>query len=167
MNRVTLPDPVPLGHDARQTAEFVAFLRDSATRMTTVDWHGASAEAVDTTVLHHLAPPTDLGPGSDEIVARWHARHRFGTCYYRRGPGFILVKDIRVAASAARYTLDDPVLVATFLHCQAPTSVASLTAGQREAIDLLEAERLLLRIDDVVVGLPVRMLAWPIPYTAI
>jgi hypothetical protein len=77
------------------------------------------------------------------------------------------MKDVRIAASAARYTIDDPVLVSTFLRCQEPASVNALTDEQREAVGLLHAERLVLRIADVVVGLPIRMLHWPIPSTAV
>jgi Family of unknown function (DUF5825) len=166
-NRVELDGPVALGAEPRSTALFVAFLRDSATYLTRVEWRGTLADTVDPALLHHLPPPLDLGAGSDEVVARWRARYRYGACYYRCGPGFILVKDVRVAASAARYTLDDPVLVATFLRCREPTALNALTDEQREAASLLHAERLVLRMADVVVGLPIRMLHWPIPAMAV
>lgn len=159
--------PVALGAEPRSTALFVAFLRDSTTHLTGVEWRGTLADTVDPALLHHLPPPLDLGAGSDEIVARWRTSYRYGTCYYRRGPGFLLVRDARVAVSAARYTLDDPVLVATFLRCQEPTSLNALTGEQREAVSLLHAERLVLRMADIVVGLPIRMLHWPIPSMAV
>ncbi len=166
-NTVKLAQPVALGDEPRSTALFVAFLRDSTTHLTGVEWRGTLAETVDPALLHHLPPPSDLGAGSDEIVARWRASYQYGTCYYRRGPGFLLVRDVRVAVSAARYTLDDPVLVATFLRCQEPASLNALTGEQREAVGLLHTERLVLRMADVVVGLPIRMLHWPIPSMAV
>ncbi len=166
-NKVKLAEPVALGAEPQSTALFVAFLRDSTTHLTGVEWRGTLADTLDLALLHHLPPPSDLGAGSDEIVTRWRASHRYGTCYYRRGPGFLLVRDVRVAVSATRYTLDDPVLVDTFLRCQEPTSLNALTAAQREAVSLLDAERLVLRMADVVVGLPMRMLHWPIPSMAV
>ncbi|GAA4670523.1 DUF5825 family protein [Phytohabitans rumicis] len=167
MSQVKVDAPIALGAEPRSTASFVAFLRDSATNLISVEWHGTITGALDPTLLHHLQPPTQLEAASEQTLTQWRTRYRYGTCHYRRGPGFVMLKDIRSASSAARYLLDDPLLIATFLRCQTPTTRSSLNHRQRHAVDLLHTARLLLRMDDLLIGLPTRMLRWPIPYTAV
>jgi hypothetical protein len=87
--------------------------------------------------------------------------------YHRRGPDFITVMDRRERPASVRFTLDHPVLYATFATAQEPTDLGELDAVQREAVDLLATERLALIADGWAVALPPRLRRWPVPCTGI
>ncbi|WP_220447522.1 DUF5825 family protein [Nonomuraea diastatica] len=82
---------------------------------------------------------------------------------YRRGPGFLQVKDMRDPAAAARMIIDDGALGSAFTHCLRPRRLPDLGAAERDAVDVLIDERLVLRCGDLVVTLPNRMRRWPVP----
>ena len=111
-------------------------------------------------LLYHLAPPVDGGTSLDA----WRARHRPGLCYYRRGPGFVNVKDVRSDATAARFSIDvgderdDPIAV-----LEGVCRVDELSAPTRSLLEELDRERLSLRLEDSATLLPYRMRRWPIP----
>lgn len=75
--------------------------------------------------------------------------------------------DRREPSAAARFTIDDPDLLAAFRTVQDPTAVAALDAVGREAVDLLAAERLARVTDGWAVALPPRIRRWPVPCTDI
>ncbi|XRQ15868.1 DUF5825 family protein [Actinomadura welshii] len=154
-----VPGSVHLGLRPVQTARFIAWLRDRLSEGIVARWHGRVTPALLDPALHHLPPPR----GADPETRDWRSRFRLGLCYYRQGPGFIQIKDVRDPAGSAAFVLDDPLLVRTFTRCLVPRSAADADAGETEAIDALVAERLLLRLDDLVVTLPSRMRRWPVP----
>jgi hypothetical protein len=146
------------------TLEFIAWLRDQQSQAVDVSWSAVVVPRFDVTPLVHLCPP---GPGAPVEepgeVRRWRAAHRPGMCYYRLGPGFIQVKDLRQAETAARYLLDEPPLVNAFLRCLRPCAMGDLDPAAGRAVEALVAERLLLRLGDRVTTLPSRMRRWPVP----
>jgi hypothetical protein len=162
---VELPDPLPLAAGRPDTAAAVALLRDCATAALRVRWQVAPGQDIDPGPLHHLPPPAGPpGPALD----RWRRAHRYGSCHFRRGPGFVQVKDCRdPAAAPVVLVADHPDLVAAFLRCLDPTPVADLGQVGREAVDLLAAERLVLVAGGLAVTLPHRMRRWPVPYNAV
>ena len=163
-----IPDPVVLGQDPAQTCAFLAYLRDCMERRIHVHWEGRLAGPVDVSSLYHLEPPTTLLGGPPRAAAAaWRREHRYGACYYRRGPGFVLVKDARDALETTSYVLEEEALTKTFLKCLAPTRLTTLCAAGQEAVRELSAERLILVIDGLAVALPFRMKRWPIPFWAI
>ncbi|WP_269786069.1 RiPP maturation radical SAM C-methyltransferase [Streptomyces guryensis] len=87
--------------------------------------------------------------------------------YHRRGPDFVIVMDRRDKGVSARYTLDDPDLLATFDMLQEPTPLAELSDTQQEAARLLADEGLALLTDGRAVALPPRLRSWPVPCTGI
>ncbi|MER8012228.1 RiPP maturation radical SAM C-methyltransferase [Streptomyces sp. NPDC094149] len=93
--------------------------------------------------------------------------HAYGMLYHRRGPDFVTVMDRRDKEASARYTLDDPDLLATFDLLQEPVSVAELSDVQREAVALLAGEGLARVTDGQAVALPPRIRRWPVPCTGI
>lgn len=91
----------------------------------------------------------------------------YGSFYHRRGPGFVIVMDRRDKEASARYTFDDPDLLATFDALQEPTPLDELTGVQQEAASLLACEGLALLADGRAVALPPRIQHWPVPCTGI
>jgi hypothetical protein len=145
-----------------RTAACIARLRDLHTELTDVVWYASIATEFDVMSLVHLPPPQPDG-GRSAAVAHWRATHRPAMFHYRVGPGFIEVRDTRQAVSAARFVLDDPVLLDTFTHCLQPHRLTDLSSDAQGAALTLLDERLLLRLDDWIVTLPNRMRRWPVP----
>ncbi|MFG2630152.1 DUF5825 family protein [Streptomyces sp. NPDC048473] len=173
---VTVGEPLRLGAGGRRSAAAVQFLRECQSHDLVVHWTPAtddplftgSTDEVSATagLLRHLPAPGPL-PGEPPELAAWRDRHAYGQLYHRRGPDFVTVMDRREASAAARFTIDDPDLLATFLHVLDATPVAGLSAIDREAVDLLAAERLAWVTDGWVVALPPRIRRWPVPCTDI
>ncbi|MGV4981491.1 DUF5825 family protein [Streptomyces sp. NRAIS4] len=161
--RVEVAEPLDLSGAGRRTAEAVGFLREAQSHGLRVTWRATGSPSYDTAALRHLPPPIEL-PGEGAELAAWRAGHRHGTLYHRRGPGFVTVLDRRARGTAVRLTLDHPELLAAFLRLQEP---APLDATDREAVDLLVAERLVLATGGWAVALPPRIRRWPVPCTAI
>ncbi|WKX73914.1 DUF5825 family protein [Streptomyces sp. XD-27] len=172
---VVVEEPLRLGAHGRSTVDAVWFLRECQTQALTVDWSLAPWAAqgtnpaglpFDLTLLRHLPPPAPT-PGESAEVIEWRTLHTYGQFFHRRGPGFVTVKDRRDTSASARFTLDHPDLVATFLKCQTPQQLGTLAPVEQEAVTLMAAERITLSQDGWVVALPSRMRIWPVPHTGI
>lgn len=145
------------------TLEFIAWLRDQQTEGVDVAWSADLDPRFDVTLLFHLPPPVASAGEEPDVVRRWRAAHRPGMCYYRLGPGFIQMKDVRQAATAARFVLDTPLLTRTFTRCLRPCNLDALDPPERKAAEVMVAERMLLRLGERVTTLPSRMRRWPVP----
>jgi hypothetical protein len=152
-----------LGGRPEPTLRFIGLLRDRLSGGVVTQWRGELVDTIDVTALHHLPPPTGADPRIDE----WRAAFRVGLCYFRKGPAFIQIKDVRNADASANFILDDPALVDAFTHYLQPRSLARLEPAEREATDTLLAEGLLLRMGDHATTLPYRMSRWPVPATLV
>lgn len=147
------------GRDAEGASGFVAWLRDAAADWTSIDWGGA-VDGVDTTLLWHLPPPSR---GAGAAAGRWREAFRPALCYYRNGPGFIQVKDVRDPRCAARVILDHPAHLEAFRSCLAPARISDLTPAVKTVVDQLAAERLILVLGGYATTLPPRLRRWPVP----
>ncbi|MFG2353500.1 DUF5825 family protein [Streptomyces sp. NPDC048521] len=164
--RVEATEPLDISGDGRETAEAVRFLRECQSLGLTVSWRATGRPSYDLGVLRHLPPPT-RAPADRGGWDAWRTGHAHGILYHRRGPGFVTVLDRRQQGTAVRLTLDHPVLHAAFLRLLEPTPLEVLDATQREAAELLTAERLVLVCGGWAVALPPRIRQWPVPCTAI
>jgi hypothetical protein len=147
-------------------ALLVAWLRDQLAAGVVERWTGVVADNVDTTLLHHLPPPERAAAqtaDTDPRLIAWTAAFRPALCYYRVGPGFIHVKDIRDPAASVRLTLDYAAHRQLFLRCLHPTLLDDLTGAEHAALAALTQERLMLIADGLAVTVPYRMRRWPIP----
>jgi hypothetical protein len=156
---VDVPEPVVLGADSAATLRFVAWLRDRFSDGLIANWQGHVIPPLTPSALYHLPPPEDGG----EDCREWRERFALGLFYYRLGPGFIQIQDIRDRGSAANFVLDEGPLTHAFLTCLTPCSLADLRGDDREAATALLEEGLLLQADDMVLTLPNRMKRWPVP----
>ncbi|GAA3954730.1 hypothetical protein GCM10023085_41500 [Actinomadura viridis] len=178
-----------LGGDPAATTRAVALLRDLVPTGERVEWRGRITGPLDLALLHHLPPPADLEDGTDdgtkggtkggtehgredgqaekEAAAEqdtWARSYAFGSLYYRMGPGFVQVKDVRDPACPVRSVLTDPAVIEVFTTCLTPARASDLDAPA--LLDLLR-RRLLLPAGDLVVTLPYRLTRWPIPFFAV
>ncbi|MFE1320226.1 DUF5825 family protein [Kitasatospora phosalacinea] len=110
VRRLRLADPVPLCRDAPAAALHALLLvREATARGLAVRW---SAHCADGCVadgrFHHLQPPIRVTgrPPADQ-AGRWRAGYFPGKCVYRRGPGFVEVRDRRFGAPAL-LTIEEP-----------------------------------------------------------
>jgi hypothetical protein len=164
---IVVHDDVQLAADALATVTFVAFLRTCVTQGVRVRWKGRAHGPLDSAPLHHLWPPESMRGVPRHQERAWRESFRYGLCYFRQGPEFLLVKDARDAMQPVRMVIDHPDLVATFLSGTTPLRHGALSAAQREAVDVLTAENLVYRVDDLLLTLPTRMHRWPIPFSAV
>lgn len=79
--------------------EFVSLLRRSIESSQRVSWRCESTITVERAgMLEHLPPPSE---GGGEGGDAWRANHRYGSYYYRLGPGFVSVRDRRMSYPAS------------------------------------------------------------------
>jgi hypothetical protein len=165
--RLVLAEPVGLGADDEFDVRFLWLLREAVSRSLRVEWTAGGPLPFDDAAVCHIPPPrAERGGGADGDRSgdRWRSRYRFGLCYYRVGPAFVLLRDVRDSGEGARYRLEEPAAVAAWPGLEAPVRLTSADKGVRELAALLEAERLVLRRGEWATLLPFRMRHWPVPF---
>jgi hypothetical protein len=160
--QVRLAQPVSLGADAEFDVSFFRFLREALSCLLTVEWTMTALGSLELGAVCHLPPPT-AGPYAEQ----WRGEYGFGYCFYRVGPGFIHLVDVRDADGAARFLLDDPVTVEAFGQLVGVVRLSELPPPAAELADQLDQARLLLRLGDWATILPCRLHRWPMPCTAV
>lgn len=148
---------VDLGRDAERTVRFVAFLRDAFAQGLPVEWSGSAPDELADALVHLPAPA-----GDSDALERWRERHRFGLFYWRLGPDFVTVKDVRPSVESARFTIDDAPMLAAFAAAAEPGR-----GPRSQPLADLVAEGIVLELDGWRTLLPYRMRRWPIPFTAV
>lgn len=160
----TMPPPPASSDEARRFLGWLETIRDMTACAVPVEWTAEPEMAALAPLLFHLVPPANTGPPE---VERWRKAHRYGTCFWRGGPGFITITDRRDEADAHQYVLDSPEFVEVFSAAETLTPRDRLAAIGGEALEELEASRLILTIEGWSLALPFRMRHWPVPFTAI
>lgn len=130
-------------------------------------WTGPVPRDMDTRLLHHLPPPaaSSASAAGGRRLEQWRDAFRPGLCYYRMGPGFILVVDARDPDGSSRIRIDQEPLVDAFLLADQPARMDGQPPVVRAALEFLLSEGLLLSFGGFVTTAPYRMLRWPIPNT--
>jgi hypothetical protein len=145
----------------RSSLALVRLLREASSLGLPVTWRGRIGDGIDVGRLVHLSPPEAVdGAPVDPTVVEWRERYRPGLCYYRLGPSFVFVKDVRQAGASARYKIET---VDEFRALEAVVEVGSLDQRTRELFADLDGEGLVLRLGDWATLLPHRMRRWPVP----
>jgi hypothetical protein len=165
--RLVVDGPVPAGRSIDEDLRLLRFLREATCRTLRVDWTLGGRPLVEPRDLVHLVPPMD-GDGEEaaECAAGWRADYRYGSYYYRQGPGFVTVKDVRPGGETVHLTIDGDS-AAQFRALAAATVVADLDEAGVSALDDAVEYGLVLRGADTLLMLPFRMRRWPVPYSAI
>jgi hypothetical protein len=104
---VRIAEPVDVCRDATATsARALVLIRELTGRGMAVEWTARCADGcVADRRLAHLYPPGDIlgAPGA----AEWRATYFPCRCVFRRGPGFVEVRDRRFG-TLEMFTVDDP-----------------------------------------------------------
>lgn len=161
LRKVSLAAPVDLRGPGQDVAIALRLVRECTAQQVLVDWSVVADDQLDVTPLFGLTPPIVVA-GIDSAAKLWRERFRFGSLYWRAGPGFILISDTR-GAIRNEYKLKASGLVQTFL--------ALASGAIPEEADLyhchaLRGEGLVFESDGWTIGLPYRMRSWPIPCNA-
>ncbi|WP_328498436.1 DUF5825 family protein [Streptomyces sp. NBC_00414] len=144
-----------------------------------VDWDVAlGADPEIWRSFSHLHPPRRILDAQDtkdiknsndsndaqDIRQEWRSTFYVGKCVYRRGPGFIQVRDRRAGGSLARYTLDDPAYLEAVDRLSAGCPADEVPSG---VLDHLVGESLAGRAGRLAWWLPYRVRRWPWPSFAV
>jgi len=165
--RVVVDGPVPAGHDLDDDLRLLRFLRDAMCHTLRVEWTLGGRPLVEQRDLVHLAPPADgLGDDAADCAAAWRAGYRYGLYYYRHGPGFVTVKDVRPGGTTVHLTIDGDSS-AQFRAIAAAATLDELDPEAAAALDDAVDYGLALRGRTALVMLPYRMLHWPVPYSVV
>jgi uncharacterized protein DUF5825 len=161
-----LTDPVDVLLDRPESSHALHLIRDATGCGLRIDWALGSAPE-DTTPLHHLFPPSSwVHDDAVATVREWQQSYTFGQCFFRVGPSFVTVKDVRPHVEGARMVIDDPD-AATFLALAEGGPSTDENGETAAAVtDLREAELCIVGEEGVFV-LPYRLRRWPIPFSAI
>ncbi|MFG3498883.1 DUF5825 family protein [Streptomyces sp. NPDC047928] len=163
--RVRLPGTVDLSGDpdpeeAAATVGALSLVRDLTARAVLVEWDlrlpPDTADAWQ--ALSHLQPPRRIeGPaGADEALLAWRRGHYLCKCLWRKGPGFVQIRDRRWG-ELRRFTADEPeyerAIEALAYGAPAGTVPPSILADFR-------GEELVLDVGPLAWWLPYRISRW-------
>jgi hypothetical protein len=107
----------------------------------------------------HLVPPREILGADPLVLASWRQRHYIGRCMYRKGPGFLQIRDRRWDELRS-LVLDEPAYLA------AVAGLADLGGDQavpRRVRDAFIEERLLVPVGERYWWAPYRLRRWPLP----
>jgi hypothetical protein len=156
---VRLAEPVDLCRDASATsARALVLIRELTGRGMAVEWTARCADGcVADRGLAHLYPPGDVLGAPAAVAADWRATYFPCRCVYRRGPGFVEVRDRRFG-TLEMFTIDDP------RHMAAIDAMAEGTPSVPDDVlaDLAGAG-LVAEQAGHLWWLPVRVHRWPTP----
>jgi hypothetical protein len=139
----------------------LSFVRELTGYGVEVDWRARLAsDGPEWWVFSHLFPPSVLeGPRGDEVLAVWRTRYHVGRCFFRRGPGFLQIRDRR-HAGLRRLTVSDGALVSAIDSLLADRGADSMPD---QAMSVFEKQRLVVRIGGGVWWAPYRLKRWALP----
>lgn len=160
-------EPVEFGRDDEADVRFIRFLRLAAAANVEISWTLSGIPGLEPSFLRHLQPPKDAVSDDNSVADGWRSSYRFGCCYYRRGPGVIIVVDTRDEDASFKFALDDPAAVNAYCTLAEAVSVPGQPAPVAEMLALLQKESLIFRRGSWATILPARMKRWPVPYTAV
>lgn len=154
---VDLADPV----DEWRVVRTLVLVRDLTSYAIAVDWRLRLGGPLGCwPLLSHLAAPTELlNPDGSEILDTWRRLHFIDKCVFRRGPGFVQVRDRR-RQRLDRFTIDTPEYLAAMdrLIDGAPISHVPHTI-----LTEFISEGLVQQVGEIAWWLPYRLRRWPIP----
>ncbi|MEV5499523.1 DUF5825 family protein [Nonomuraea fuscirosea] len=140
----------------------LAVIRDATGRGLACDWHLTGAD--DVAELSYLYPPNRIdGETEDPRLGAWRTGFHIGLLLYRRGPGFVQVRDRREGHLTV-YTLYEPAFLKVVELAASPVPVSRLDAA---AASELLAANLVLKVADDLLWLPHRIHRWPLPPMAV
>jgi hypothetical protein len=163
---VVLDTALAFGRSAEEDLDLLRYLRDATGHGVRLRWRLDGVPVLPMRTHVHLVPPVDgVDAASAAYADRWAAGYRYGLYYFRRGPDFVVVKDVRPEGEPARLTIDEGA--EHFLAMARAQTVDELDPAARDLLDQVAAAGLLIRAGDRLLVLPYRLRHWPVPYLAI
>lgn len=106
---VRLVEPIRLCQDApARSARALVLVREATSRGMAVIWEAVCDDGcAGNRTFHHLYPPTGVTGVPEHVVAEWRSTFFPNKCLFRRGPGFVEVRDRRFG-TLELFTIDDP-----------------------------------------------------------
>jgi hypothetical protein len=161
--RLRLAAPLSLGRDPAADVAALRLLTEAIARQVPVDWALGDEPPWPVRTLVHLPPPRGAtGPAARRYADQWRDLHQFGLCTYRRGPGFVRVRDLRPGGPNRRVVVDAP-WAGRFEALAAATADAAVPAFGQLLGELTDAG-LAIRLGDQYQVLPFRPRRWPVPF---
>lgn len=163
-----LPDPVDLCPDTgAASGRALVLIRELTARAVAVDWvarchDGCAGQGL----FDHLYPPdrVDGAAGAvDPAIRGWRDSFFLGKCVFRRGPGFVEVRDRR-AGALELITIDEPEHLAAIGQLLEGVPARQVPAPVRH--DLADA-RLIAAQAGQLWWLPTPAYRWPFPALAV
>ncbi len=157
-----LPAPVLCSDAPTGAARALLLVREATSRGIVVVW---TAECDDgcagRRLFHHLYPPERVKGAPNDVMADWRTTYFPSKCIFRRGPGFIEVRDRRFGRLEL-FTIDEP---GHLERLDALADSADITADALpDAVrrDFADAA-LIAEHTGRVWWLPMRVHRWPFP----
>lgn len=154
------------GRSPAEDLALLRYLRDVTSHAVRLRWRLAGVPTFPLhTHVHLVAPAGGVDADATAHALRWTAGYRYGSFFYRQGPGFVMIKDVRPESEDARLTIDEGA--EHFLAMAGAQTVDDLEPAARDLVDTVAEAGLLLRADDRLLVLPYRMRHWPVPYLSV
>jgi hypothetical protein len=163
---VSIDQPLPFGTSAADDLRLLRLLREATSNAVRLQWTLEGVPRFPLSAFAHLVPPlSGTSPASARLAREWAAAYRYGLFFFRNGPGFVSVKDVRPGQEMRRLTITDGA--EHFMAMTQASCLHDLEAAARTVVaDAVDAD-LALAADDSFLVLPYRMRHWPVPYVAI
>lgn len=164
-----LADPVDLADaDGAAAVAALAVIRELTSYGIAVDWVlrlpvGLPDATAAWCPLSHLYPPAAVlgDPAGDAIAAQWRASFHVAKCGYRRGPGFIEIRDRRTG-TFKRLVIRTPPndqVITSLLHGVPATALADRVTQSYVQAGLLH------QVGRFLWWVPYRIRRWPLSTT--
>lgn len=163
---VTAEAPLVFGRSAADDLDLLYLLREVTSHAVRLRWTLVGLPCFHLRTHVHLVPPSGgLGAEAASYAREWASGYRYGSYYYRKGPDFVTVKDVRPGGGPLRMTIGDGA--AHFLAMARARAESDLADDSTALLGTAEQAGLLIRDSDRLLVLPYRMRHWPVPYAAI
>ena len=160
---VDLTDP-----DGASAVAVLLVVRELTSHGIAVDWTLRMADPAQWRALSHLHPPAGVFRGStgeendERVVTAWRGSFHIAKCGYRRGPGFLEIRDHR-GGSFRRLVVQAPRSTAFQGLLDGVPVIAS--ASTERAMERYLRENLLHRAGRYLWWTPYRLRRWPLSTT--
>lgn len=159
---VDLPELVDLADIGQLSGAIsaISLIRDFTSLGIKVRWRARLYTEGSWQWLSHLWPPEELlGINDRGAASEWLRTHYVGKCFFRRGPGFIQVRDRR-HGHLARFTIDEHDYIESIPRLLYGGSTNSIAP---HVLASYGNEHLVLHLRDRAVWLPYQVRRWPRP----
>lgn len=166
---VRVPEPVDLTDpDGASAVAVLLLVRELTGQGIAVDWTLRTADPAQWQALSHLYPPAAVLRGSAGekcdagVVTAWRGSFHIAKCGYRRGPGFLEIRDHRWG-SLRRLVVNAPRSTAFQRLLDGVPAV--LSASTERVLERHLRENLVHRAGRYVWWTPYRLRRWPLSTT--